>query len=387
MNDEKTIIFSINNFSNYYYMVKPYEKFLINNHYKIIILHINSVEFGSELPPVTTQEVQFIDLRKIKFKTIIEVFRKNNISGLVLFAFQSLKDTLFRIIAMNIGVKTCFIEHGLLDRNISGNLKKPASFLFSIKRYLFYSILFFKILFHFKKFSILKNTLKVFFNKKYYTLKFDKYLLYANNSKNIIESFFGHINKNNFKFSGYPIFERREEIKVINTSNVVLYIHQTFIYKGNSIISYQEEKKFLLNIKEVLNKYGYKFEIILHPNESLNRYKQNFINDDMKFHQNENNLALIKDCKFVIGHWSTLLFTPIILKKPIAIFKYPNTKITINLFNSLSFANNTLELSEAIKNNRINININTYNNFYEEYIGFNNAYEDRVKNLIFLLEN
>ena len=382
---KKSIVFIIEKFSNFSYMVQPYLDFF-DDEYTFYIFHNNSLYCKSCPPPIKNENIIFIDFLQIKNSELVSFFKKKNIDVVVQFAFQSLRDTIIRYLAKSAGIPVIFMEHGILAKNVSGKITKSAKNVHSFIKYFYYFLRIIKIGFLEKKAELLKISYQVFLKKRYYKLPFDNYILYSQYSQEVVSDFFGNIS-GKIVFSGYPIYKNEEEksqIESLNVENSVVYIQSPFIQYNLTKITADEEKIFYNKIYQAVNKLGYSLKIILHPNVNKRDYEVFFDKSaNVQFYQNDNNTQIIKRAKFVIGQHSTLNFAAVVLQKPIIFLEYPETKISVDIFDDISIRTNIDNLKKIFSDNAvIESKIQLYNNFIDRYIGTNNTFQHRVKSIL-----
>lgn len=228
---------------------------------------------------------------------------------------------------------------------------------------------------------------QAFVNASYNYFSIDKALFYTPEGKKVLQRFFS-LNKLKVKYSGYPIVDSEEELKLLENKDQkkqVLYIHQPLIIDRFSSLSFYDEVKIILEIKTICKSLGYDFIMKLHPRDNEVHYKENLSN--MQVFGGEVDVhKVIAESQIVLGHFSTALFTAIILKKELYILD--NWKINIDsvlYFNSLNRTVKTIDEFRNLFSLGNPLDSVSYESFHKEKIGLSNTHEDRIEKLRCLL--
>lgn len=386
-----TIAFFIRNTSFYSNYIKPYADLLKEKGYKIVIIHSDKITKELSKDNILEPYIIQIDLFENSLKKNIEKINKLNISAIVAINFHSPLDLLVNRLAKFLKIKTVYMEHGILAEN-PGRYIVPPNKLKSLKRVITYitKYLSFCILSrHF--FRELKIFLSVLLRKKYKLSPYDNYLLYAPASFNKLEKIY-NLSESQIQYSGYPIESNDNFNEDVNSENIpyVVYIHQPYVFHKIGYCNYENEFNFLKSLGTAVQKMGYKFIIKLHPLEVMSKYKEGLENNFEIVQQKSLN-NLIKNSFAVIGHFSTALFVALKYKKPliqIAPECLPKNS-NFMFFSDVSVQiNDVQELKTALTNKIVLYNkINNYDIFFENIIGQNNTYNDRVSKLLNLINS
>ena len=191
-------------------------------------------------------------------------------------------------------------------------------------------------------------------------------------------------NLNEIKYSGYPIVNTSaelENLKIREEKPQVLYIHQPLIKDQFSDLSFLEEAEILNEIGRICESIGMEFIVKLHPRDDIGFYKDKLIGIHVEG-GGANIHEMIAESKVILGHFSTALFTAIVLKKHF--FLLDNWKINIDSISYFDTLNRKVtsvqELSKALSSLK-EIENRKYDMFQVDKIGYGNTNEDRVNKL------
>ena len=385
----KTIAFYIRNTSQFNNYIKPYTDVLIEKGHKAIILHTNSLTKDLNNKNSDTIEIEHYDIGKNTIKQTIKYLKQKNIEAVISINFHSPMDLLVNRLLYFIGIKSVYMEHGILADEF-GKYIKPTKPLTNIVRL-------YKYLKKYFVFSIIsKNTLKemyilykVFIKKQYKIAPYDNYLLYSKRSLEILSK--KYILNNNVSYSGYPIELNNTTSAIQNKEPYILYIHQPYTKYKLGSCSYNDEFLFLNNIGKTIKKYELDFIIKLHPVAEQNKYR-NGLDGFITISNKETDLGeLITGAYAVLGHFSTALFYAVKQKKPIIQISPSCYGFNSNfkLFEDVALkAYNKNDLEMILKDNTIlNSKLKFYNEYINYYIGRHNSYKHRVETLLKILND
>ena len=135
----------------------------------------------------------------------------------------------------------------------------------------------------------------------------------------------------------------------------------------------EKEIEIINQMSHLSNKYGFDFVLKLHPRDDVDLYRQNL--HEVIIDNNSNTTEIIAQSRFVIGNFSTALFTAVIFNKVILIMNFGdiltdaiNTFTEVGeVFHNMYEYENILKSKNDFDKKRIN-----YDNFRNNYIGYNN---------------
>lgn len=211
------------------------------------------------------------------------------------------------------------------------------------------------------------------------TTPFEHYFIYSQRSFDKYSSIFDLKKEDNTTFIGYPIFndENQKRLSQVNdseTTREVLYVHQPLISDGYASITYEEEKEWLLRIKDVLKDKYDNLTILLHPRSNLNEYKARFEGTGIVVIQSPNNYQVFAQSALVIGHYSTALLYALYFEKPTAILNYPTVQMDDTFLECFDYYSKVEELADT--DFKVRAGTRTY------FLGEINTYENIAKKII-----
>lgn len=279
--------------------------------------------------------VDNIDISRFSFREIESCLRDWHPDICVFFNFKGIVEQLLLRICKRRGVKTVYLEHGIISKDVFTfkGLDKD----YSIQRFR-------RVYFQFKQYLsfIYHSTnpigeLYIFFEvlryNKFNQSPFDWYFVYGERCFNYLKHIYPSADlKKNAKLVGYPLFniakDAAEASKLLmEEKEGILYVHQPFILDGITSVSYEEEKDYIMSLqKQYSCKYG-KFTILLHPRESLERYKELYKDTDIEVILSPNDFRQFINRKLVIGHYSTALLYALYFNVLTYIVDYPYAAI------------------------------------------------------------
>jgi len=387
----QTIAFFIRNTSFYSNYIKPYADLLKEKGYNVAIIHSDKITKELSKDNILEPDIKQIDLFENSLKKNIEKINKLNISVIVAINFHSPLDLLVNRLAKFLKIKIVYMEHGILAEN-PGRYIAPPNKLRSLRRFITYitKYLSFCILSgqFFKEFKIL---LSVLLRKKYKLSPYDNYLLYASASFEKLKKIY-NLSESQIQYSGYPIELEDNHNEDINSENkpYILYVHQPYVLHKLGTCSYKDEFNFLKSLGTAIQEMGYKFIIKLHPLEVKSKYKEEMKNKfEIVQQQSLNNL--IKNSFAVVGHYSTALFVALKYNKPliqIAPECLPKNS-NFMFFSDVSVQINDVQELKTVLTDKVSLynKVDNYNIFFENIIGQNNTYNDRVSKLLNLINS
>ena len=359
-----------------------------NRERKYYVFHLESI-YAKEytLPAHSSDNVFFIDINRLPN---IKAFLVNN--NIALFVFPDPKniiDFLLLQICHDIGIKTIYSQHGFrINFNVfSANRLFPKKRIFMVdkmiikKYFMYYRIVLTNAIYlsHRPKFvaDFIAKTFKLLINpaeELSETLYLcDKAYVYGTYDKDILMKYYGY-KEENIIVHGYPIFLKVNRFVQNTETDFVLYISSGLRETGVLNISFEEEIEFYRTLSFQVARTNNSLVVKLHPTENLEHYVAHFKNDNrIKFYYDENLEILTNKAKIVIGDYSTALFYPILLYKPIIIltldymneFPFDYSKYGIGVKTSLSNLSSVINLQSTYQ-----IDKSKYDKFIEYFIGY-----------------
>ena len=391
---DRNIMFVIGYLDTIKNWVDPISKYLKNRGYVIHILHMQSLNFGVATDGIKVDpDYLLYDAGEMNLKSIERTMKSINPVATIFPSFKSLFEVLLLKISQTLSIKTIYYQHGLYE-DISFDFK-IANKKSSITRYLVLLSLVLQFVLYISK-QKMRDLLLLFTTvafAKYDTITFDHFILYSKYSHDMLMRRFSNI-EDRVLYSGYPIVASDEELRKFlerseqPTENYVLYLHQTFVRLNLTRIDYPRENAYLLNLSHICRAQNYKLVIRLHPRETIENYKLISEDDNIIMKQSDDLLENIISSKLVIGHYSTALFSSILLYKPILILYYPELKVESSVFKNFGVhANDANQFRKFIEDeNSWRVDEEQYKLFIDYYIGTNNSYENLANNIASLCE-
>ncbi|MCL2074014.1 MAG: alpha-2,8-polysialyltransferase family protein [Marinilabiliaceae bacterium] len=370
----KEVVIYVHSTSLWSYFVEPLYNF-ISKEFNITILNLDK---KTKCKSNYNKSYNIIDISDYSIKQIQKFLTNINPIAVILLNYISIYELLIQRIAKNLGIKTIYLEHGIFSKTkITSQFKKMfISFKFVAQKNIFFLGKYVSFIYNnkykFKEFAILINCV---LKKNYIQTPFDKAIFFSEYGYIITNPFFLY-NPEDVVFCGYPftltnseyqeyleLRENKEEIQ----DNKAIYIHQPFILDNLVSCGYEQEKELILSFAEKVNKKGFSFEILLHPRESLERYKKLFAENKITIKQNINGKEFA-NYSLVIGHYSTALFYPVFFNIPISIEDYFKNEFSKNSvfatlnYNKFSNRNDLLEHYNDFRNKTIGVNNCSFEN-------------------------
>ncbi|MBN2669258.1 MAG: hypothetical protein JXR60_08510 [Bacteroidales bacterium] len=384
-----SIAFFIRNTSFYQNYIKPYSDLFLDKGYKIIILHTNSYTPDLNKKAEILELIQTFDISKNSIKSAKHFLTQNHTTAIISINFHSPMDIMINRLAINLGIQSIYMEHGLLSES-PGKYIKSQNKIQSFRRLSQYLIKYASFAINSNNFfSELSLFVQLFLKKNYSQSPYNAFLLYSERSYKILSNKF-NLASAKVEYSGYPINLTAKKISFYENDRIAVYIHQPFIYHQLGNCSYQDEFEFFKTLASTLRSNGYRLVIKIHPLESKDKYTEGINSELLTIVGNEYDLnSLIKTSSIVFGIYSTALFTALKFEKPIVQIMpkcYPKNN-NIDIFNEVvTHCKDFNELEIFLKTNFEKHKSINYNNFLEEVVGLNNTLEDRVSKLIKLID-
>jgi hypothetical protein len=271
---------------------------------------------------VTLYDISYSSVREIS-----QLIKNIDPISIVFLGYRSLMELILLRISKNLNVKTIYLEHGLYTKDTEslnrGNLfNNPVK---TLKKYLFFLFKYFQLTLYFS-FKEIKYFRECFLKNNFRDNKFDEAIFFAEYGFQKLNPVFDY-DRNNIHFCGYPLFkDENDKIHVDKIGSGVLYVHQPFILNNQTKIDYDNEKKYIIELKNTFSTNS-DFTLLLHPRESKNKYIELFQEENIKVVQKPNEFRVFLENRLVIGHYSTALFYPLYFKIDTIIIDYPGVVI------------------------------------------------------------
>lgn len=334
----KTIIIYAHKTSFIQNWIEPLKDFL---NYNIIVFHINKLD--KEIVP-KIDNVELYDITSLSTRRIKKLIVYINPDYVLFLGYRSLMELILLRLCKHLKIKAVYLEHGLFTKDTK-KLNSSRLFKDFFKTFNKYSTFLLKYLqltltASYKELSYLY---KCFIKNNFISNKFDKALFFSEYGFKGLNPVFQY-NKEQVVFCGYPLFKDNSSIDYKTSDNKnILYVHQPFILNKQTSINYEEEKTFIIKIKQKLENNYKKFTILLHPRENLAIYKQIYTPNDINVIQKPNDYSVFLDNALVIGHYSTALFYPLFFKIRTLIIDYPSIEIDTLFSNYCQYVSNISE--------------------------------------------
>lgn len=295
------------------------------------VLHIANLQ---RKEPKRLNGVKYIDVSYRSGGYIRNMIRLISPDLCLIFNFRSLFEQLVLRICVENNIKNAYLEHGIVSMNTTKfkTNKIKREFSSTIIRQVNFLCKYMGFICHSKhplqEWNIVRNVyLKGLFRKS----PFDHYFLYSQRSYDKLSKIYDLCDDSVYSLVGYPIFndeeEKKQSVSRIVEGGGVLYVHQPFISDKLTDIDYEEEKKYLLNLANVLKNRYSRFAVLLHPRENLTEYRTRYKDTNIHLIQSPNNYMTFADKDLIIGHYSTALLYALFFDKRAVVIDYPHTKM------------------------------------------------------------
>jgi hypothetical protein len=321
-----------------------------------------------------------IDISNFSINKIKKLLKDLAPTTVITLGFVSIYELLISRITKSAELKLIYLEHGIFSKETTNlsYIKILTSFGNTVIKNVFFIFQYFLFAIQnkntFKEMIILYQCL---FYKKYYKIGFDKAIFFSNYGFQNLNEYF-NFTKQQIFFSGYPLVKSNQEYEDIqkrllsdnDKNHRAIYIHQPFIKDNLVRWKYSDEKSFILNLAQEVNKSGLNFDLLIHPRENIEFYRDLYKNTEINVLQNIKSTEMI-NYQLAIGHYSTALLFPIFFKIPIWIINYNNIHSqTTSIFRELN-----TDLNNSIKS------IN-YEKYIDLFIGTKKCSFENVSNTI-----
>lgn len=374
--------------------IDPVTPFLHRLGFRIIVLHIDSLNFGfrTGMQPIE-RAYETYDIASAGLKGLIHFMKEQNISTIFMLAgLRSLMELLLIRSARMLGIKTVYLQHGLHTDDVTKfailkmktalvrRLPRVARHLYTLGMFLGFAA------FHAQgTMKELKALRSFYLNKDNDQRRYDYALVYAHHYAEFMKSYFGY-NDDQIFYSGYPVTQSEEDLLKVSHPfrskgrKRVLFLHSNFISSGLTDITHEEERDYFHRIASMCRSFDYDLVIRIHPRDSLDEYRRHFQDISLDVQQSGDLLELVKDFDLIISQYSTALFSCILLNKPIVFMYYPGANMSSLVFKDIAFtANRDEELLLILESpNTWSGNLGKYNDFIHDFIGTGNSFEHQV---------
>lgn len=313
----------------------------------IYVLHISKLH---GVQPDVIDAYTAIDISYCSYKKLENILRNINPDVFVFLSFRSLLEYTINRLCVNLGIRKIYLEHGLFSvdtLNFRKN-KSKKEIIKTIRRQAIYWLVQLGLVMHSKHPLLeIKLAICVYRNNEFEKASYDHYYVFSKRSFDCYKPIF-NLNEKDVTYIGYPIFNNdadKLDTDMQGDEKGILYVHQPLISDGIASISYEEEKRYLKMLADMLkDRYG-DFTILLHPRADLYEYRERFNDVGIKIVQSPNNYKLFANKSLIIGHYSTALLYGLYFNKPTVVLDYPSTE-TASMFKDLFvYCNDVKKLS------------------------------------------
>lgn len=297
----------------------------------LYVLHISKLH---GVQPEIIDAYKAIDISCYSYNRLKKLLYDINPDVFVFLSFRSLLEYAINRLCVNLNIRKIYLEHGLFSTDTlkfrKNKLKKEI--VKTIWRQFSYWLVQLGLIMHSEHpFWEIKLANSVYRKNEFKKAPYDHYYIFSKRSFDCYKSIFD-LNNSNVTYVGYPIFNDDAEKNIVDvqrSNKGVLYVHQPLVSDGIASISYEEEKKYIKMLANILkDKYG-SFTILLHPRSDLYEYKERFNDTGIEIVQSPNNFRLFANKSLIVGHYSTALLYGLYFNKPTVVLDYPSIKTSI----------------------------------------------------------
>lgn len=319
--------------------------------YNIYVLHIAKLH-SVKVKPI--KKIQLYDVSWNSYSRNKELLKQIKPELVVFLSFRSMWEHTFQRICKSLKFSQVYLEHGLYSKDTLSF--KPNKLKTNFGNTIFRQIAFWYneigcIIHSEKIIDEIKLCRDVYFKGRFGACPFEHYFIYSQRSFDKYSQIYKMKIGVNTTLVGYPIFNDKSYKLLLNNSlcknDGVLYVHQPLIKDGIAAISYEEEKKWLINIYECLKDRYSSFTILLHPRADLDAYIDRFKNTGINVIKSPNNYLQFAERSLIIGHYSTALLYGLYFNKPTVILDYPTTINDTSFAECFSYCKSIDELREV----------------------------------------
>lgn len=318
---------------------------------RIILVHSTSLNNKSTKNIHVHDNVELIDL---SYKNVTNLFKTISFYKPILFiaGHNSLIEFVLSNYFYTKRLKSIYLQHGyFLEKAYKFYI---SNYITAIKKYFIYLIAYF--------YTLLRDPINVFSNFFLY-LKYKSEISFCD-----INLFYNEDSVRKLKCRGkkivigYPLGENIYYKNIIKKSATI--IHQCFIHDNLSSITFDQEKKYFIElIKLLIEKKFRKINFLVHPRDDYNKYL--YLKDlKVNVYQGIKYQEKIFESELIIGHYSSLIFQCIEIGKSVIRIKYPG--INNNFSNKGAYSIEKIKSNEDIFKYNSH-NINQTNSQYVDY--------------------
>lgn len=363
--------------------IDPIYPYLKASGYQVYIFHVDSLSFGLSVDNADNNPDYIIfDVHKAGMKATRARLKEIEPEGVIFLSFRSLFEILLRIVLFDLNIKAIYYQHGLFGKETLDFIM--ADLNSSFLRYLHLVRLTVSFLMRSRKyrFRYFRIILGAMLKDNYAPLCFERFILYSKKSDEILRAVFGH-SSDKVLYSGYPIVSSNSELadtlqgSIEESPKNVLYLAQTFRQSGLTNLSLEEEAEYLKTMAVIFRDNGFSTTIKIHPRASRSEYQEHLEDSGIILKRDENLNTLINESSIVVGHYSTALYSAILLKRPIILYYFPGLPRKNRMFDDIGIIiDSEEELRKFLSENAVPaIDNEKYTEFIEYEIGNNNTYE------------
>lgn len=300
--------------------------------YRIIVLHMGALQ---KTRPEPIENVDFYDITYLSAKQIVGLLKVLKVQKCIFFNFRSILEQYILLICKDNDIKTVYLEHGILNRDNEHfkNIFSAKNKSLLIKRQIVFLLKYIRYVIGKRRgFLQIGKLYKIIRYNSFYLMPFDKYLIYGERCYSYLKNIYPLKAGQNVEKVGFPLFDNANQknealLSQLPKKEGILYVHQPFILDGYASITYEQEKKYLLEAANVLTpKFG-QFTLLLHPRENLEEYKERYNDTRIEVLMSPNDYKLFINRKLVLGHYSTALLYSLFFEVPTYIIEYPTVNI------------------------------------------------------------
>src|SRR5690554_4442878 len=257
----RPIVFFVRHISHLANHVDPYFKFISDHNIDLVVLHTTDLTKACASPfNLSDKNYMLVDISNFSFKSIKNILLELNPIGIVCYNFISLFDVFVIRLAQRMNIHTLYMEHGILNSQYSVSFNR-ISFVDSFRRYLIIARKYLGFLGNSSLINLcleLKVLANVFLKHRYESVKCRSAIFYSIGTYFEANKIFNYP-KESVSFSGYPIFNSKDESKLVCSDkgeSYVLFIHQPVIMARLTQISYSEEFALIKSHADVVRTFG-----------------------------------------------------------------------------------------------------------------------------------
>lgn len=376
--NNKTIYFSSLRASVLETSIVPLVSHFKKNNISVKFIHANSV---LDHKRYSAENISALDLWSSDLCGILKSLKESNPLSMVCYGHLSVFDIMVVMIAHELKILCIYMDHGIPIEGIGDR------YHFTLRKGIIRNFKLF-ILFT-RSFLLLRSNIfekyltlfRIIISNKYPINWHDHAIFYSKYTRDWLSQKIKY-DESSVEYSGLTLVQpsKEEGIKYPGKcSKIALFIHQPVIYDGISNISYQDECAFYKDYFTIFNENDYKVIFKIHPRESLSQYKDTYQESSIII-TDQALSELLGRADIIVGHFSTVLFSAIALKKKVVILKYPGTLLKMyNIFQELPmFDPSRDELRLVLSESQVFPEIDDYA-YLKKYVGNNESYQKKYQ--------